>query len=320
MSGRSWSGSEPEPRALSAARARAALRGVAAAPMITSVAFLHARPRRPRSRCRRSVRARTRNRFRLASSPRAPRRGPLVTPPARAAPAAAPSLRTSRAARRVSTSAMRARDSARRRSTCRRRSAWSSADTSPDLRARVGHDRFDSRALLGRERELFLETLEKSLAFALALAFSSPTPPRRLGARLHRRRRHVGSRRPGRKRSAAFGTLSTFSRVSTMMRTLAVMPGKRPRSGLDVRDHRDIGDDVLDDLRRLAHLLDRAAESAARERVDGEGRLLADADAADFGFVDRGLDLHLRAGPGRSRKARAPAGSPRRSAPARPIS
>ena len=59
-------------------------------------------------------------------------------------------------------------------------------------------------------------------------------------------------------------------------------------------DDRLVGRHVLDDLRLQPDLPDRAVELLAGIRVDAEGHRLARPDAADVGFVDAGVDLHLR--------------------------
>ena len=63
--------------------------------------------------------------------------------------------------------------------------------------------------------------------------------------------------------------------------------------GIVDADHDIEGHDVLDGLRRLADLTNRAFEDALREGVDRKGCLVSLLDAADVAFADIGVDLHL---------------------------
>ena len=73
---------------------------------------------------------------------------------------------------------------------------------------------------------------------------------------------------------------------------MAVIPGKQAPVGIRDGDDRRVGDDVLDDLSRLANLRDLAAEGAAREGVHREAPDHALPEPPDVGLVHRRLDLH----------------------------
>ena len=71
-------------------------------------------------------------------------------------------------------------------------------------------------------------------------------------------------------------------------------PRQETAPGIVDGDDDDVGDDVLDDQRRLADLGHGAAERLPGEGVDGEGRPVLDLDAADVGLIHARLHLHLR--------------------------
>ena len=98
----------------------------------------------------------------------------------------------------------------------------------------------------------------------------------------------------GRKRSAAFGTRSDVAALGDL--DLHVRRHARLQLQLRVRhvDDRAVGRHVLDDDRLQPDLRHRAVERVGRIGVDAERDVLTGTDAADVGFVDVRVDLHLR--------------------------
>jgi hypothetical protein len=98
----------------------------------------------------------------------------------------------------------------------------------------------------------------------------------------------------GRKRSAAFGTLSAVSFWSVMIWTLAVMPGRRLRSGVRGRDDHIVRDDILQNEGSLPHLHHLPREGPTRDRAYGEGDGLGHPDTLYVGLINAGVHLHFR--------------------------
>src|SRR5439155_24834898 len=162
------------------------------------------------------------------------------------------------------------------------------------LLARVGEDRVEllllRRGEVERLGEPLLHLLARGPAAAATLARALTLAAARSRGRGGAGRR-VGAGRPEAQRGVGHLEHAGLFRGDHL--DVRGHPRQQAAAGIVDRDHDGVGDDVLDDLGRLADLRHAAHERLAGEGVHREGRPILEPHAPDVGLVHADLDLHL---------------------------
>src|SRR5437667_9534020 len=158
------------------------------------------------------------------------------------------------------------------------------------LLAHVVEDRIDLRLLVGGEIERLDESLAHLLRAAGAATLATTTgwsaaARRRPAARMTARWRRVTGFAGGAEAKRGVGDLQHVGLLGDD--ELDVGGHAREKLAIRIRDGDDdrVGDDVLDDLPRLADLHHLAAKCLVRERVHREGVRAVEVNPADVGLV-----------------------------------
>src|SRR5439155_18130747 len=156
------------------------------------------------------------------------------------------------------------------------------------LLPRLGQDRVELLLLLGAEPEAGHEPLPhltRRATGAGAVAAGRRSAARRAALTARGpRRTGVGAGGPEAQRRVRHLQHARLLGVDELH--VGGHPGQEAAAGIVDRDHDGVGDDVLNDQRRLADLRDDAHERLAGERVDGEARAVLELDAPDVRLID----------------------------------